>query len=270
MADARVRLVRDGFVAVLAAFILLPIVVATIMGFSADTVVRFPARSWGLRWYAEFLGSDAWLRAFANSLQVALVTTALSVPTGVLTAWIYVGRFGGRSRAFYLLMLMPLFLPGVALGLALAMTAGQISVFGVTLFGSKLLLALAHSLLATPIVFLVTETGLRTLDRRLIEAAADLGASPVRRFFGIALPLIRTSIFAAAVFAFVVSLNEFILALFLTTRDSQTLPVLLWLSLRSATSPVLAVATTVLTLAVSLAVALAAVATATRRRRHPI
>jgi ABC-type spermidine/putrescine transport system permease subunit II len=84
----------------------------------------------------------------------------------------------------------------------------------------------------------------------VIEASYDLGGRPARTFFEIVLPMVSIGIISSALFAFVISLNEFVMALFLTTRDSQTLPVLMWLSLRSAGSPRLAVAAVILALAV--------------------
>ncbi len=267
--SSAINLMRRAALALMAGFILLPLLVALVLSFSADTAVRFPVRSWGLRWYETFLSDPQWRRALANSVQIAVLTTALSVPIGTAAAWTFVTRIRRGAGLWYVALIFPLFLPGVALGLALAMTAGQVSLFGQPLYGGAFLVALAHSLLAAPLVFMVMETALRTLDPRLIEAASDLGASPLRRFFGIALPLVRTSLLAAVVFAFVVSLNEFVLSLFLTTRDTQTLPVLLWLSLRSATSPLLAVATTVLTLAVGLAAALGLVLATLANRQRP-
>ena len=127
------------------------------------------------------------------------------------------------------------------------MTFSRLHVFGVSLFGSPLLVILAHSLWAMPLVFLLMEAVFRTTDQRLVEAALDLGARPVRVFFEVVVPTCTTGIFSSALFAFVISLNEFVMALFLTDRDSQTLPVLMWLSLRSAATPALAVASMVLT-----------------------
>jgi putative spermidine/putrescine transport system permease protein/spermidine/putrescine transport system permease protein len=88
------------------------------------------------------------------------------------------------------------------------------------------------------------------VDNRIVEASYDLGGGPVRTFFEIVLPMVSTGIVSSLLFAFVISLNEFVMALFLTDRDTQTLPVLMWLSLRSAGTPRLAVASVILALTV--------------------
>jgi ABC-type spermidine/putrescine transport system permease subunit II len=109
---------------------------------------------------------------------------------------------------------------------------------------------IAHSLWAMPLVFMLMEATFRTIDHRILEASYDLGGRPVRTFFEIVMPMVSTGVVSSALFAFVISLNEFVMALFLTDRDTQTLPVLMWLSLRSAGTPRLAVASVILALAV--------------------
>ena len=107
-----------------------------------------------------------------------------------------------------------------------------------------------------PLTFMVMEATFKTFDERLVEAAYDLGGGPVRTFFEVTLPMVSTGVISGALFSFVISLNEFVMALFLTTRDTQTLPVLMWLSLRSAGTPRLAVAAVVLAAAVFLSLVL--------------
>jgi putative spermidine/putrescine transport system permease protein/spermidine/putrescine transport system permease protein len=113
------------------------------------------------------------------------------------------------------------------------------------------------------------DTAFQSLDREVIEASSDLGAPNWRTAVEIVLPSVSTSLLAGALFSFVISLNEFYMALFLTTRDTQTLPVLMWLSLRSAGTPRLAVAAVVLLFVVILALALIWLATRKRGRVNP-
>jgi putative spermidine/putrescine transport system permease protein/spermidine/putrescine transport system permease protein len=103
-----------------------------------------------------------------------------------------------------------------------------------------------------PLVFMLMEATFRTIDHRIVEASYDLGGKPLRTFFEIVVPAVSTGVISSALFAFVISLNEFVMALFLTTRDTQTLPVLMWVSLRSAGTPRLAVAAVILASAVFL------------------
>jgi ABC-type spermidine/putrescine transport system permease subunit II len=131
-----------------------------------------------------------------------------------------------------------------------AIAFGGIEVFGFQLYGSRLLLMIAHSLWAMPLVFMLMEATFRTIDHRIVEASYDLGGKPLQTFFEIVVPSVSTGIISSALFAFVISLNEFVMALFLTDRDTQTLPVLMWLSLRSAGTPRLAVSAVILACAV--------------------
>ncbi|WP_409562721.1 ABC transporter permease [Hyphomicrobium sp. MC8b] len=231
-------------VATVVIFIAIPVVLTVIMGFNDGDFLSFPIEAFSVRWFAEFLDSPAWTQALVNSLLIACGAAIVSTISGTLVAYAFV--LIRPARIWYMLLLLPLFMPGVVLALGIAISVGQVELLGFRLHGSRLLLILAHSLWGTPLVFLVMESVFQMLDRRILEASADLGASPIRTFFEMTLPLVATGLASSTVFAFVISLNEFVMALFLTTRDTQTLPVLMWLSLRSAGTPLIAVAAIVL------------------------
>jgi putative spermidine/putrescine transport system permease protein/spermidine/putrescine transport system permease protein len=240
------RLLGAAFTVVLVLYIAVPILVTAVMSFNDATVIRFPIHAWSVRWYCDFLGSPQWVDALKNSFAIAIGTTVISTTSGVLAAWAFERYTFPGKNLLYLMIMMPLFMPGVVLGLGVAMAFGGISIGGTGIYGSRGLVMLAHSLWAMPLVFMLMEATLRTLDMRIVEASHDLGGGPVRTFFEIVLPSVSTGLISSALFAFVISLNEFVMALFLTTRDTQTLPVLMWLSLRSAGTPRLAVAAVIL------------------------
>ena len=248
--DRTVRVAGLVLVASLLVYILIPVTVTLVMSFSGDQQLRFPIRSWSLSWYIDFASSEQWTGALRNSLIVASGTMLLSTVCGMGAAWAFTQHRLPAASLIYLLIVLPLFMPGVVLGLGVAMTFSRIEVMGYSLFGSHILIILAHSLWAMPLVFLLMEAVFRTFDRRQLEAALDLGARPTRAFLEVVLQAVITGVVSSALFAFVISLNEFVMALFLTDRDSQTLPVLMWLSLRSAATPGLAVAAVVLSLPV--------------------
>ena len=248
-----------------AVFVLIPIVVAVVLSFSDGRLLRFPITGWSLRWYGDFFSSVQFMQALQNSLLIASGTTLLSVPVGAFAAWTLRRHFARRRRVARFALMLPLFVPGVVLGLGLAISFGSASVMGWPLYGTRLIVILGHSLWAMPLVFMVMETAFQSLDESMIEASADLGAPSWRTGIEVVLPSVSTALFASTLFSFVVSLNEFYMALFLTTRDTQTLPVLMWLSLRSAGSPRLAVAAVVLLFVVILALAL--IYLTTRRRK---
>jgi putative spermidine/putrescine transport system permease protein/spermidine/putrescine transport system permease protein len=244
------RAIAAVFTLSLVAYILIPVLVTLAMSFSGAAQLRFPIRSWSLGWYAEFAASPQWTGALINSLIIATGTAVMSTIAGVAAAYAYTRYTLRFSTLLYVLLMLPLFMPGIVLGLGVALTFSRFSIGGYSLFGSHLLVMIAHSLWAMPLVFLLMEAVFRMTDRRVIEAAQDLGCPPLRTFFEIEVPMISTGLISSLLFAFVISLNEFVMALFLTDRDTQTLPVLMWLGLRSAATPQIAVASVVLSLSV--------------------
>jgi len=247
-----VKLLGLVFTVFVVAYILVPIVVTLIMSFNDAAQIRFPIKVWSLRWYQEFFNSPQFTDALLNSLIVALGTMVIATTAGILAAWAFERYFIPFRSFFYLLIMLPLFMPGVVLGLGVAIAFGGLSIGGFQVYGSRGLLMIAHSLWAMPLVFMLMEATFRTIDHRIVEASYDLGGRPLRTFLEIVVPSVSTGIISSALFAFVISLNEFVMALFLTDRDTQTLPVLMWLSLRSAGTPRLAVAAVILACAVFL------------------
>lgn len=254
--DRSIRFAASAFIVSLLIYILIPVAVTLVMSFSGDQQLRFPIRGWSTVWFAAFANSEQWTGALENSLIVAMGTMVISALTGIAAAWAYTRHTLPWATAIYLLLVLPLFMPGVVLGLGVAIAFGGLQIGDFVIYGSRGLVMIAHSLWAMPLVFMLMEATFRTVDYRIVEASYDLGAKPVRTFFEIVVPLVSTGIISSALFAFVISLNEFVMALFLTDRDSQTLPVLMWLSLRSAGTPRLAVASVILALTVFACLAL--------------
>lgn len=250
------RVLSIAFTLFIVAYVLVPILVTMAMSFNDAAMIRFPVANWSLRWYADFFGSPQWTDALLNSIVIAAGTAVISTVSGVLCAWAF-QRFHIPWRdGWYILIMLPLFMPGVVLGLGVAIAFGGLSLGDYALYGSRPLVMIAHSLWAMPLVFMLMEATFKTIDYRVVEASYDLGGGPVRTFFEVVLPMVSTGLVSSLLFAFVISLNEFVMALFLTDRDSQTLPVLMWLSLRSAGTPRLAVASVILALTVFLCLSL--------------
>ena len=166
------------------------------------------------------------------------------------TAGLGLRRYGGRFRgALVGLALLPLLVPGVVIGVSLLTF---FSVFG--LQQSYLALVLAHSLWATPLTFSVMQSSFARFDWRRHEAARDLGASRLVAFRAVVVPEVRTGLVVAALVAFIVSLQEFVMALFLSGPDTRTVPVQAWNSLRQSLDPLVSVVSTILLAAVVLLV----------------
>jgi ABC-type spermidine/putrescine transport system permease subunit II len=221
----------------LLAALLWPVAYAVWVSFSPGELLQPPTDRWSLRWYRLFVASPRWTQALSSSLVVAGLSVAVSLLAGTSLA-LAVTRyhFSGRrwlSRA----VLLPLFVPGVVLGM------GLLPLFQATgLWGWRLSLALAHALGSLPVVFLVLRAALEEAGPDLEMAARGLGATPWRVFWRVTLPLVRPALLAGAAMSFILSLNEVVLALFLATPHIETLPRIIWAELRYTLSPLVAVA----------------------------
>jgi ABC-type spermidine/putrescine transport system permease subunit II len=224
---------RAGGVLLLAA-LLAPPGYAVWVSFSPGELLEPPTGQWSLRWYREFANSPRWADALQNSLTVAALAALVATVAGTCAA--VAVRRGPTVGA----VLLPLFVPGVVLGMGLLPTAHALGVWGTTLS-----LALAHGLVGLPVVYLVVRAALAEAGPDLEAAARGLGAGPVRAFLRVTLPAVRPAVLAGAALSFLLSLNEFTLALFLATPDTETLPVVVWPNLRYGLSPLVAVASCV-------------------------
>jgi ABC-type spermidine/putrescine transport system permease subunit II len=236
-------------VGVLFVFMLAPIVVVAVTSFSTTGTIAVPPPGLSTRWYEALVASARWQRAALNSLVAAGGTTLLATVAGTAAA-LGVSNLDGRREAVVLgLTVLPLLVPGVVLGVSLLVLLGEFD-----LQQTYVAVVAAHSLWATPLAFSVVRASLSRFDPRLREAALDLGASPGRAFVEVVAPNVRSGLFAAALIAFVVSLQEFVMTLFVSGPDTRTVPVLAWNSLRGSVDPIVSVVSTLLVLGVVLAV----------------
>ena len=236
----------------LVAFVLIaPTLVIVPMSLSAGSELRFPPSGWSTRWYVNFFTDEAWVYGAITSATVAGWTVAISTVLGTLTALGLVrGRYPGRA-AVNAVVLGPLLVPVVLLAIGMFFVLARWRLSG-TLQG----LVIAHVVLALPLVVVTVGTSLRGVDRTLEMAAQSLGAGPLRTFWRVTFPLIRPGIVAGALFAFITSWDEVVIAIFQTSPLFRTLPVVMWSQVRSQVDPTIAAAAsmlTVLTAAVLLA-----------------
>ncbi|MCC6869588.1 MAG: ABC transporter permease [Burkholderiales bacterium] len=244
------RLVLNAFVALVVAFLVLPIIAIVPAAFSAQSFIRLPPESWSLRWWGVFFHDASWRLALLASLKVALLTTLFSVIAGTAAALGLV-RCAPRTRAVAAaLFLGPVVTPAIVLAVALYSMARATG-----LVNTVTALVVAHTMLALPFVVLNVGVSLDTLDHRLALAAAGLGASEFHVFRTITLPLIAPGVVGGTVFAFVTSFDEVVLSIFLAGPTVKTLPVRIWEEIRVEYTPVVAVGATVM---LALAVAAAA------------
>jgi putative spermidine/putrescine transport system permease protein len=205
-------------------FLLAPIVVVVISSFNAVGVFSFPPQSFTTRWYGEI--DPSFYDALRVSLIVASVTITVAVLVGVPGAMSLVrGRFPGRDL-LNALCLSPLMVPALVIGVAMFQFSLVVwDMSGLTLGGTIAGLVIGHLTFAIPFVVRSVLAAYTRFDFSLEEAAQNLGASPLRTFFHVTLPILRPGIVSGAIFAFLISLDEVPIALFMGGGDATTLPV---------------------------------------------
>jgi putative spermidine/putrescine transport system permease protein len=230
------------------------------VSFGGAQEFEFPPKTLSLGLYRSFFADAAWWGAAVQSLIVGTSTMVLSMLLAVPAAYALVrGNFRGKQVA-EVAMLSPMLVPVVVLGLGLYMHLAALKIVGST-FG----IVLAHAVLVVPFVFLAVSSGLRHADPALETVAMLMGSSRVRIFFEVVLPQIKASLLVGALFAFLISFDEVVIAYFLSGPRSTTLPVKMYSAIRWEVSPVLAAVSTLLT-AISLAFCLGIMAL---QRREP-
>ena len=207
-------------VLLVAAFILAPIAVVVAVSLTDSPIPEFPPRGLTLRWYAHALSEDVFTTSALNSLWLATIATALATPLALAAAYGLVrGRFRGRD-AIQTLLLAPLVVPSLVIGLAILLA---FSGMGVRDVGARLVGA--HVLITFPYMVRTILASLARLDPAVEEAARTLGASALRCFVLVTLPLVRPGVVAGMLFAFIVSFDNVSLSLFLTNARTNTLPI---------------------------------------------
>jgi putrescine transport system permease protein len=220
------------------AFLYLPILILVIFSFNESRLVTVWA-GFSTRWYAELLGNLRMLEAAGLSLGVAATAACLSTAIGTLAGCALgrLGRFRLRSL-FTLLLLAPMVLPEVILGLSMLMAYSALDrLIGWPGDRGFFVIALAHATYGTAFVAVIVEARLRGLDPALEEAALDLGAGPVRAFFRVTLPLLWPAVTAGWLLAFTLSLDDLVIASFVSGPGATTLPMLVYSSVRLGLSP---------------------------------
>ena len=224
-----------------ALFLLLPIVFIAALSFGDSQWLLFPPPGWTLRWYRDLFADPRWLEAAWTSARIAIAVTVLSVFLGLLASLALTrGTFRGRE-ALRALFITPMILPVVVLAVALYAFFLKIG-----LNGTFLGFILAHLVLALPFSIISISNALEGFDKSIEDAAILCGASPWEARFRVTLPAISHGLFAAAIFSFLVSWDEVVVAIFMASPTLQTLPVKIWTTLRQDLTPVIAAASTLL------------------------
>ena len=232
-----------------AIFLVAPMAIIVPMSFSSAISFEFPPPGYWLGYYANYFHNQSWLNATANSFVIAFGSMVLTMLIALPAAFGFVRyRFHGKGT-MNLVMMLPLIVPGVVSALGYYSFLSRAHLVG-THFG----MIVAHSVLSIPVAFLVISASLKGFDRNLERAAMSAGAGPLRTFVWVTLPVLRPGILVGALFAFLHSFNEAVVAIFIGGRDAVTLPKKMFESIRLESDPVIAVVSTLLTGAILLGV----------------
>jgi len=230
-----------GLTVLVCLFLILPIVFIAALSFGSSQWLIFPPPSWTFKWYQMLIADPRWLYSALTSLKIAAIVTILSVILGFLAALgLNRGTFAGR-QALRALFLTPMILPVVVLAVALYALFLQIGLAGTTVG-----FIIAHLLIALPFSIISIGNALESFDKSIEDAAILCGASPWEARIRVTVPAVSHGIFAAAIFSFLASWDEVVLAIFMASPTLQTLPVKIWATLRQDLTPVIAAASTIL------------------------
>jgi putative spermidine/putrescine transport system permease protein len=198
-------------------------------------LILFPPKGLSLRWYLELLTQSDWLNAVRNSLTVAVLAALLTVSIAFPLAY-----FLWRHRVYYARILfglgmVPFMLPPV-------ITALGFLVFWVNvgLYGSIVATIVSHAIFLVTLPLVMISLGLESIDKQIVEAATTMGADDKVIFRTVVLPLVRPYLISGYAFAFVLSLNEYIVAYMVAGFTVETLPIKIFNSLRYGYTPVMA------------------------------
>jgi len=204
-------------------FLVAPLVVLVGASFASEGYVQFPPRDLSLTWYREFLRDATFVRAILLSGQLALASAVLATIIGFLASYVLVRkRFVGR-RIIWSLLLSPLILPQIVLGVALLQFFTMLGAAN-TFVG----LLCAHVVSVLPYVIRTVGAALLTVDVRIEEAAADLGANTLVTLGFVVAPMVKGAMIAAGLFAFIMSWINVEISIFLSSTGLYPLPVVLY------------------------------------------
>ncbi|MFQ3788339.1 ABC transporter permease subunit [Halomonas sp. A29] len=239
-------------------FLYLPMIILVIYSFNSSRLVTVWA-GFSARWYVELFRDQQILSAVWTSLRIAFFSASMAVCLGTLAAFVMVRftRFRGKT-ALSSMVTAPLVMPEVITGLSLLLLFVHMAqTIGWPTDRGMVTIWIAHTTFCSAYVAVVVASRLREVDLSIEEAAMDLGARPVRTFFQITLPVIAPALAAGWLLAFTLSLDDLVIASFVSGPGATTLPMVVFSSVRLGVSPKINALATLIILAVSLATFLA-------------
>jgi putative spermidine/putrescine transport system permease protein len=237
---------RNAFMAVVLAVLLAPLVVVGGVSLNEKKELLFPPRGFSLGWYAELMTQSDWVWAMTYSVGIAVLSALLAVTIAFPLAY-----FLWRYRVLYARILFglgvaPFMLPPVitALGFLLFWVYADFGFaalgLNVKFYGMPWATVISHAIFFVTLPLVTISLGLESIDRQIIEASTTMGANDRTVFRTIVLPMVRPYLISGYAFAFVLSLNEYIVAYMVAGFTVETLPIKIFNSLRYGYTPVMA------------------------------
>lgn len=236
-------------------FLMLPILVIIPLSFNSEPFFTFTEgmlsldpEAYSLRWYQEIVDDQKWRLAIRNSFVVGTFAAIIATTLGTLAAVGLSSPWMPYKRLITALLLSPMIVPLIIIAAGMFFFYTQFNLVG-TFTG----LIIAHAALGVPFVIITVTATLSGFDRTLFVAGLSLGASPIKVFFDVVIPLIRPGVISGGLFAFVTSFDEVVLVLFLAGPEQRTIPRQMFSGLREQINPtILAVATLLVILSAAL------------------
>lgn len=229
------RLPRNLFLAAVLLFLSAPLIVVAGVSVNEKKRLLFPPRGFSLSWYGELVSQNQWLTPVMNSLIIATFAAAVAVSIALPLAYFLWRYKVFYAKVLYALGLVPFALPPVITALGFLMFWGSLGYWGRI---ENVIVSHGVFLMTLPLVTI--SLGLESIDPAMTEAAATMGADERSVFRTITLPLIVPYILSGYAFAFVLSLNEYIIAFMVAGFTVETLPIKIFNSLRYGYTPVMA------------------------------
>jgi putative spermidine/putrescine transport system permease protein len=224
-------------------FLALPLIVVAGISVNQGQQLLFPPKGFSLSWYLELFVQNDWRNALQNSVVIALCSATLAVSIALPLAYAVWRHVSGVARILFSVGLAPFTLPPVisALGfLVFWINAGG--------YGQMYATIISHSIFLVTLPLVTIALGFESIDRQLIEAARTMGATDRKLFTTVIFPLIRPYMISGFAFAFVLSLNEYIIAYMVSGFTVETLPIKIFNALRYGYTPIMAAVSVVFVL----------------------
>jgi putative spermidine/putrescine transport system permease protein len=226
---------RNLFMALVVLFLAAPLIVVAGVSLNVEKQLLFPPRGLSLTWYFDMFRESDWLNAVKNSVIIAVLSAALAVSIAFPLAYFMWRHRFWYAKALFALGLAPFTLPPV-------ITALGFLIFWVStgFYGQMIATLISHAIFFVTLPLVTISLGLEAIDRQLIEASQVMGADDRTVFRTVILPLVRPYLISGYAFAFVLSLNEYIVAYMVAGFTVETLPIKIFNSLRYGYTPVMA------------------------------